>query len=76
MESILSELGAVNENESDVQRNILRERILKAVRFPKPIGDETGSLEPVKVIGGAPISSPIGFGNRTAFRILSLKILR
>ena len=54
MESILSELGAVNENENDVKRNILRERVLKAVRFPKPIGDEVGALEPIKVIGGAP----------------------
>ena len=59
MESILSELGAVNENESDVKRNVLRDRILKAVRFPKPNGDDVGTLEPIKVIGGAPELSKI-----------------
>lgn len=54
MESILNELGAVNENESDVQRNILKERVLNSIRFPKPIGDELVLYEPITIIGGVP----------------------
>jgi SNF2-related domain len=54
MESILSELGAVNENESDVQRNILKERILNSIRFPKQVGDELVLYEPITFIGGIP----------------------
>jgi SNF2-related domain len=54
MESILSELGAVNENESDVQRNILKERVLNSIRFPKQVGDELVLYEPITVIGGIP----------------------
>ncbi len=54
MESILNELGAVNENESDVQGKILRDRILKSVRLPTPNGEEVSRFEPVTVIGGVP----------------------
>lgn len=54
MESILNELGAVNENESDVQGKILRDRILKSVRLPTPNGEEVTRFEPVAVIGGVP----------------------
>ena len=54
MESILSELGAVTENESDVQRNILKERVLNSIRFPKLAGDELVLYEPITIIGGIP----------------------
>jgi hypothetical protein len=54
MESILNELGAVKENESDVQGKILRDRILKSVRLPTPNGEEVTRFEPVTVIGGIP----------------------
>ena len=53
MESILRELGAVNENESDVQRSILRERVLKTIRFPK-VKDELPCHDSLSVIGGFP----------------------
>ena len=53
MESILKELGAVNENESDVQRSILRERILKTIKFPK-LKDEPPCYDSINVIGGFP----------------------
>ena len=54
MDSILNELGAVEENENDVQRSVLKEKILKSIRFPRVSRDDLNSCEPVTVIGGFP----------------------
>jgi SNF2 family DNA or RNA helicase len=54
MDSILNELGAVEENESDVQRSVLKEKILKSIRFPRISRDDLNPCEPVTVIGGFP----------------------
>ena len=54
MDSILNELGAVEENENDVQRSVLKEKILKSIRFPRTSRDDLNPCEPVTVIGGFP----------------------
>ena len=54
MDSILNELGAVEKNESDVQRSVLKEKILKSIRFPRVSRDDLNPCEPVTVIGAFP----------------------